>query len=217
MELSGQQIVAAPRHAVWNALNDPHTLMQCIPGCEDIEKVSDEETRVRVALKLGPVRARFVGKLVMSDVTPAARCTLAFEGVGGPAGFAKGSSRVELLDQGENTRLTYSVEASVGGKLGQIGGRLIDSSAKKMADDFFASLNRQLNGEAAAANTAASDVVIPSQKAAQSTPAREHEEHVVRTPPEARGVWSGGLQAEFYRVGWFALGVGVTLLLKHIS
>jgi carbon monoxide dehydrogenase subunit G len=99
MELSGQQIVAAPRQAVWDALNDPRALYECIPGCEDIEKVSAEETRVRVAVKLGPVRARFTGKMLMSDVTPAERCKLTFEGAGGAAGFAKGSSRVELSDE----------------------------------------------------------------------------------------------------------------------
>jgi carbon monoxide dehydrogenase subunit G len=146
MELSGQQIVAAPRQAVWEALNDPRALYECIPGCEDIEKISGAETRVRVAVKLGPVRARFTGKMLMSDVTPAERCTLTFEGAGGAAGFAKGFSRVELSDEGSATKLTYSVEASVGGKLGQIGGRLIDSSAKKMADEFFGSLDRCLTG-----------------------------------------------------------------------
>ena len=132
MELHGEQIIRAPRQQVWEALNDPVILSRCIPGCEEITKVSDSETHTRVALKIGPVRARFSGKIFMTDVVDASACTLTFEGAGGAAGFAKGRSGVTLSDEAQGTRLSYSVEASVGGKLGQIGGRLIDSSAKKM-------------------------------------------------------------------------------------
>jgi carbon monoxide dehydrogenase subunit G len=216
MELSGQQIVAAPRQAVWNALNDPRILYECIPGCEDIEKVSDEETRVRVALKIGPVRARFTGKMLMSDIVQAERCKLSFEGAAGAVGFAKGSSRVELADEGGATKLTYSVEASVGGKLGQIGGRLIDSSAKKMADEFFASLNRQLTGgTVSTGDTAVESTSATKPAVVVALPDAAPETVAVRNTPEPRGAWSGGLVAELYRVGWFALGVAVTLLLKH--
>jgi len=216
MELFGQQIITAPRQAVWNALNDPRTLYECIPGCEDIKKVSDEETRVRVALKLGPVRARFTGKMLMSDIAPAERCKLSFEGAGGTAGFAKGSSRVELVDEGSATKLTYSIEASVGGKLGQIGGRLIDSSAKKMADEFFASLNRQLTGGTVPTGDTTGESTSATKPAGVVTlPEVAPETVTVRNTPELRGAWSGGLIAELYRVGWFALGVAVTLLLKH--
>ncbi len=137
MELTGEQIIRAPRQTVWDALNDPAILARCVPGCEEIQKISDTEMHTRVTLKIGPVRARFAGKILMSDVNMPSSCTLTFEGSGGAAGFAKGRSGVRLTEEGQGTRLSYSVEASVGGKLGQIGGRLIDSSAKKMADEFF--------------------------------------------------------------------------------
>jgi carbon monoxide dehydrogenase subunit G len=215
MELSGQQIVAAPRQAVWEALNDPRALYECIPGCEDIEKISGAETRVRVAVKLGPVRARFTGKMLMSDVTPAERCTLTFEGAGGAAGFAKGFSRVELSDEGSATKLTYSVEASVGGKLGQIGGRLIDSSAKKMADEFFGSLDRCLTGSPLPRESEREPAPTTKTADIANLPRSAPEKPSVRDTPVSRGAWSGGLMPELFRVGWFALGVAVTLLLKH--
>ena len=215
MELSGQQIVAAPRQAVWDALNDPRALYECIPGCEDIEKVSAEETRVRVAVKLGPVRARFTGKMLMSDVTPAERCKLPFEGAGGAAGFAKGSSRVELSDEGRETKLTYSVDASGGGELGQIGGRLIGSCAKKMADEFFGSLDRYLTGGALSRESAREQAPTTNVADIADLPRSAPEKLSVRDTSVGRGAWTGGLMPELYRVGWFALGVAVTLLLKH--
>src|ERR1035437_203028 len=146
MELTGEQLVRAPRQQVWEALNDPTILSRCIPGCEEVNKVSDSEMHTRVAVKVGPVRARFSGRIFMTDVVAPSSCTLTFEGSGGAAGFAKGRSVVKLTDAGSGTRLAYSVEASVGGKLGQIGGRLIDSSAKKMADEFFAAFDYALTG-----------------------------------------------------------------------
>jgi uncharacterized protein len=210
MELSGNQWVAAPRSAVWDALLDPTVLQRCIPGCEDVARISDEETQMRILVKLGPVRARFAGKMLMSEVDPARHCKLSFEGVGGGAGSAKGFSNVDLTEEAGGTRLNYSVEASVGGKLGQIGGRLIDSSAKKMADEFFAALQQQLGGETLAHDAAvASETGVPHPgvvPAPGPKPAKPF-----------RSAWpEGNLAPELYRVGWFALGVVTTLLLTHL-
>ena len=211
MELSGNQLMAAPRNAVWDALLDPVVLQRCIPGCEDVARVSDEETHVRILVKLGPVRARFTGKMFMSDVDPARHCKLSFEGVGGGAGSAKGSSNVELSDEAGGTRLTYSVAASVGGKLGQIGGRLIDSSAKKMADEFFAGLQRQLSGD-----VVADDAPLVPEATVRPTNAPSSPERRPAASPSS--IWPDGRFApEMARAGWFALGVLTTLLLTHLA
>lgn len=178
MELSGNQLMAAPRQVVWQALLDPRTLQRCIPGCEEVSKISDEETHLRLLVKLGPVRARFTGKMFMSDVEPARRCKLSFEGVGGAAGSAKGVSDVQLTDEVDGTRLTYSVAASVGGKLGQIGGRLIDSSAKKMADDFFLALRQQIGDAGRAADGAGAMAGDAADDAAGETNRRVPREQI---------------------------------------
>jgi carbon monoxide dehydrogenase subunit G len=201
MELTGQQIVRVPRRQVWDALNDPEILSRCIPGCEEVIKVSDTETHTRVALKLGPVRARFSGKMLMSEIVPASSCTLSFEGTGGAAGFANGRSVVTLTDEGSGTKLVYSVQATVGGKLGQIGGRLIDSSAKKMADEFFAAFDFALTGgsipEVATAVAGYPSAVSAGPSAAQ--------------PPFT----GGGFRPELYRAFWFSFGAAFTLILSH--
>lgn len=208
MELNGEQIVRAPRQQVWNALNDPTILSRCIPGCEEVTQVSESETHTRVAIKIGPVRARFSGKIFMTDVVVNSGCTLTFEGTGGAAGFAKGLSRVTLTDEGVATRLAYSVEASVGGKLGQIGGRLIDSSAKKMADEFFAAFDSALTGG--------------SLPAVSATVARPGLAYPVSAGPVLAGApgspspfAGGGFRHELYRAFWFSLGVAFTLGLSH--
>jgi carbon monoxide dehydrogenase subunit G len=137
MDMSGECIIAAPRQAVWEALNDPEFLKQCIPGCESVDKTSDTSFEAKVTAKVGPVRAKFSGKVNMSDIDPPNGYTISGEGTGGAAGFAKGGAKVALSDDPEGTKLEYSVDATVGGKLAQIGSRLIDSTAKKMANDFF--------------------------------------------------------------------------------
>ena len=147
MELNGEQLIAAPVSKVWLGLNDVTVLHASIPGCEEIERISDEEVRAKVMFKIGPVRARFTGKLFLSDIVPEVSCSMAFEGTGGAAGFAKGKAKVELYGTEDGTLVRYSTEASIGGKLGQIGGRLINASAKKIADDFFEAFARQLGGE----------------------------------------------------------------------
>jgi len=148
MELNGEQLISASVPDVWKALNDIDVLAKAIPGCEEISRVSAEEIQAKVMFKIGPVRARFAGKLLLSDVIPDHSCAMAFEGSGGAAGFAKGRSRVELKAAEQGTLVSYTTEASIGGKLGQIGGRLISASAKKIADDFFQRLSKELSGEA---------------------------------------------------------------------
>lgn len=142
MEMSGEQRIPLPQQRVWEALNDPEILKACIPGCESIDRVSDNEYKVAMTAAIGPVKAKFSGKLVLADMNPPNSYSLAFEGSGGAAGFGKGSAQVKLAPEGSGTLLTYKATASVGGKLAQIGSRLIDGVAKKMADDFFARFNK---------------------------------------------------------------------------
>ena len=129
MELQGRVTLPAPVQQVWQALNDPEILRQCIPGCEEVQQISPEEMHARVLLRMGPVRARFAGKVKMTDIRPMQGYTLNFEGSGGSAGFAKGSSVITLSSAGDATQLDYTAQATVAGKLGQIGGRLIDASS----------------------------------------------------------------------------------------
>ena len=138
MQMTGEYRIQAPRETVWQALNDPEVLKQCIPGCTEIEKTSDTEFSAKVTAKVGPVKAKFAGNVTLSDMDPPSGYTITGEGKGGPAGFARGGAKVRLLEDSRATLLTYDVDAQVGGKLAQIGSRLIDGTAKKMADDFFA-------------------------------------------------------------------------------
>ena len=142
MEMSGEQHIPLPQQRVWEALNDPEILKACIPGCESIERVSENEYKVAMTAAVGPVKAKFAGKLLLSDIDPPNSYSLAFEGSGGAAGFGKGSAQVNLAPEGGGTLLTYRATASVGGKLAQIGSRLIDGVARKMADDFFIRFNK---------------------------------------------------------------------------
>src|SRR5690242_1500891 len=137
MEMQGERRIPAPRQQVWERLNDPETLKQCIPGCESVEKVSDTEFTAKVVARVGPVRASFSGKVTLSDLDPPAGYTITGEGTGGVAGFAKGSAKVELAEEGGETVMRYGAQGQVGGKLAQIGSRLIDATARKMADEFF--------------------------------------------------------------------------------
>jgi len=137
MDMTGEYRIAAPRAKVWAALNDAEILRQAIPGCDEIEKTSDTSFTAKVTAKVGPVKASFGGKVTLSDMDPPNGYRISGEGSGGVAGFAKGGAKVGLVDDGAGTLLTYAVEAQVGGKLAQIGSRLIDGTARKMAEDFF--------------------------------------------------------------------------------
>ncbi|MCG5241663.1 SRPBCC family protein [Azospirillum doebereinerae] len=137
MDMSGSHRIEAPRDRVWAALNDPEVLRQCIPGCEEVVKLSDTEMTAKVVAKVGPVSAKFAGKVTLSDLDPPNGYTISGEGSGGAAGFGKGGATVALADDDGATLLTYTARAQVGGKLAQIGSRLVDATARKMADDFF--------------------------------------------------------------------------------
>jgi carbon monoxide dehydrogenase subunit G len=138
MEMSGEYVIAAPRQVVWDALNDPEVLKACIPGCDSLEKTSDTEMTAAVTAKVGPVKAKFNGAVTLSEIDPPNGYRISGEGKGGAAGFAKGGAQVTLSDaDGGGTLLQYTVDATVGGKLAQIGSRLIDATAKKMSGEFF--------------------------------------------------------------------------------
>jgi carbon monoxide dehydrogenase subunit G len=217
MELVGEQIINAARPRVWAAINDPEILSRCIPGCEEVSQLSPTESNARVMLKVGPVRARFSGRILMSDIVAPSECRISFEGAGGAAGFAKGQSEVTLIDEGPRTRLRYTVSASVGGKLGQIGGRLIDASARKVADEFFTALDSALDDREVAAEGATVAPLHPHREDAAQAPL-----FVPRTsaspPPVGKGAgFSNGIAGEMSRAFWFCLGVAVTLLVTHLS
>ena len=144
MDIQGERILAVPRAEAWRALNDPAVLQRCLPGCDTFEPDGENRYRVAMQASVGPVRARFAGKLQLRDVVPPASYALAFEGSGGVAGFGKGSAQVTLDDVSEGTRLRYVAKAQVGGRLAQVGARLIDGVTKRMADDFFARFVNEL-------------------------------------------------------------------------
>lgn len=150
MEMTGERRIAAPRGKVWDALNDPAVLKASIPGCELLERQSDTALKAIAAVKIGPIAARFAGNVQLSDLDPPNGCTIAGEGQGGPAGFAKGGAKVQLADDGIGTRLSYEVHAQVGGKIAQLGARLVEASAKQMADAFFDRFSVQVAPPAAA-------------------------------------------------------------------
>lgn len=198
MELTGDILIAAPRDKVWAGLNDPQVLTRCIPGCEGMEATSPTERTARVAVKVGPVRARFAGHIRMEDVRVNEGCTLHFEGSGGAAGMAKGHSKITLADDPAGTRLSYTTQASIGGKLGQVGGRMIDAAAKQMADQFFTAFNAQMTGAVAPAPAAAAPAA-----AAPTVPAGAP---AVAPAAPALGPSAPPPVPERLRVLWFALG-----------
>ena len=149
MKINGTATLNAPRDRVWAALNDPAVLKACIPGCQELEKVSDTEFQATVRAAVGPVKATFKGRVQLLDLDPPNGYRIAGEGQGGVAGFAKGGANVRLEDAEGGTRMTYDVEAQIGGKLAQLGGRLINGVAKKYADEFFANFAKQLATESA--------------------------------------------------------------------
>ena len=201
MDMNGEYQIAAPRQRVWEALNDPEVLRQCIPGCEEIVKLSDVEWTAKVTAKVGPVKAKFGGKVTLSDLDPPNGYTITGEGTGGAAGFAKGGAAVKLVDQGDGTLLSYTVKAQVGGKLAQIGSRLIDGASRKMADEFFGNFAAKVGAPAGerdgAPEAAAAAGAAAPPEAAEPAP-------LMPEPPRAptsddRGkrlspfVWVGGL------------------------
>jgi carbon monoxide dehydrogenase subunit G len=182
MEMKGEQLITAPQQLVWNALNDPEVLKACVPGCESITRSGDNEYQVLMVARVGPVSAKFKGKLTLSDIKPPNSYSLAFEGQGGPAGFAKGGAQVQLSTQGLTTRLGYDVKASVGGKLAQIGSRLIDAAAKKVADDFF----RNFNETVSKSESDPEQTVVSHHKKMDAHPLEDDDDHGHHAAPIPR-------------------------------
>ena len=188
MEMTGEFRIPAPRQRVWEGLNDPEVLKQCIPGCQALEKVSDTEFNGRVVASVGPVRATFGGKVTLSDLDPPQSYTISGEGSGGVAGFAKGGAKVNLAEDGAATVLTYAVQAQVGGKLAQVGSRLIDGVARKMANDFFGHFAAVMAPEQPAPAAAGAE---PARVAAETPPPLPAPRPTsARLPP---AVWVTGL------------------------
>ena len=165
MELSHTRLVPATPERVWEALNDPETLKACIPGCESFVREPDGSWSATVAVRIGPVSARFAGRVELADVNPPAGYTLKFTGQGGAAGFASGEAKVALTPAEGGTSLAYVAKAQIGGKLAQIGSRLVDGAAAKIADDFFARLAERLGPPPAEAAEAAAEAALEPETA----------------------------------------------------
>ncbi|MDU8945287.1 CoxG family protein [Ovoidimarina sediminis] len=150
MEMTGEHLIAAPRDVVWEALNDENVLRACIPGCEELNRISENELHAIAVQKIGPVKARLEGTVELVNLNPPESYTIQGEGKGGVAGFAKGGADVMLTEVPEGTRLTYEVKATVGGKLAQLGSRLINATARKLAAKFFDNFQAHLNSADAA-------------------------------------------------------------------
>ena len=165
MEMSGEYRIQASREKVWDALNDPDILKQSIPGCEEIERLSDTEMTAKVTAKVGPVKASFTGQVTLSDLDPPNSYRISGEGKGGAAGFAKGGANVRLEADGDATVLRYDVDATVGGKLAQLGARLIDGTAKKMAGEFFSTFAEVVGGPAPEVEVAPAAAPVPAAAA----------------------------------------------------
>jgi carbon monoxide dehydrogenase subunit G len=204
MELTGEVRIAAPRENVWHALNDERCLMQCIPGCEAVEISSPTERHVRLLVKAGPVRARFVGKITLSEVVANHACVMTFEGSGGTAGMATGKSSVQLSDDNGGTRVRYTATASVGGKLGQIGARMLDAASKQMADQFFSRLGKLLEADTSAAVDAPTTPSAAAAVASAALAPAVLRQANASYPPAA--VTAG----EGTRLLWFAMGCAAT-------
>ena len=167
MEIKGEYRIAAPRDKVFAALNDPAVLQACIPGCESLEKTSDTEMKAKVRLRIGPVSASFTGKVTLSDIDPPNGYKITGEGQGGAAGFAKGGADVKLADDAGSTVLTYNVDAQVGGKIAQVGARLIDGTARKLADEFFGKFAAMVGGPPPAPAEAPAPAAPPAATASR--------------------------------------------------
>ncbi|MEZ5933794.1 MAG: carbon monoxide dehydrogenase subunit G [Alphaproteobacteria bacterium] len=203
MDMTGEYRIAAPRDKVWEGLNDPETLRASIPGCKSLEKTGDNSFTAEVVAKVGPVKATFGGDVTLSNMNPPESYTISGEGKGGAAGFAKGGADVKLADDGEGgTILTYTAKADIGGKLAQLGSRLIDGTSKKMADEFFSNFRDQMapakEPETAPAAAAPQPGAAPSPAASASPAPARSSAGASREAEEGLG---GLLQNKFVLVG----------------
>lgn len=164
MHMEGERRIAATRDNVWRALNDPDILQRCIPGCRSIERDGDDAFQAVADVKLGPVKASFRGKIALEDTDPPIRCRLVAKGDAGATGFASGEAGIRLEAQDGETRIQYTADATVGGKLARVGARVVDAAARKIADEFFARLEAALEPPAAAATEPATAEIHPGTR-----------------------------------------------------
>jgi uncharacterized protein len=170
MDMTGEYRIPAPRQRVWEALFDPDILKQCIPGCEEIERTTDTEWKAKVRAKVGPVSATFRGAVTLTDLDPPSGCKISGKGEGGAAGFAQGGAAVRLAEDGAGTLLNYEAHAQVGGKLAQIGSRFIDSTARKMAEEFFGKFASVVGSGPPASDVPAAQAAAPVEAPSQIGP-----------------------------------------------
>jgi uncharacterized protein len=220
MDMTGERRIPAPRQTVWEALNNPEVLKASIPGCESLEKLAGDQMKATASVKVGPISARFNGKVQLTDIDAPNGYRISGEGQGGVAGFAKGGANVALADDGADTLLSYQVNAQVGGKLAQLGGRLIDATAKQMADAFFDRFSQQVQAMSPAA--APGHVLSPAA-------AEEAAEHAMAEPvavamgaapaPAAVSVWSLIPREPFGLplAAWIGGGVFVVMVLLMLG
>jgi carbon monoxide dehydrogenase subunit G len=181
MDMTGERRIPAPRQTVWEALNNTEVLKASIPGCESLEKLDGDQMKATAAVKVGPISARFTGKVQLTDIDAPNGYRISGEGQGGVAGFAKGGANVALTDDGAGTLLSYQVNAQVGGKLAQLGGRLIDATAKQMADAFFDRFSKQVQALSPGADASLGSTTEPVAPASGQMPVAE---------PASISVWS---------------------------
>ncbi|MEA9568963.1 carbon monoxide dehydrogenase subunit G [Polynucleobacter sp. AP-Nickl1-40-C4] len=203
MEINGNQLINVPQHNVWDALFNPEVLKKCLPGCESVEVVSPEEFKIVLMAVVGPLKIKFKGKLLMSDVKAPNSCHMAFEGQGGVAGFGKGTADITLQTVGSDTQLTYKASAEVGGKLAQVGARLIEGVAKKIADDFFIAFRKQLSG----ADEPATNAEPPKKTSLKPLDSKREGKSVESIPQKTQG--TGGMVPAWWLV--VALFSGATI------
>ena len=208
MDITGEYRIPAPIDAVWRALNDPAVLQQCITGCKSLEKLSDTEFKGTVAVKIGPVSASFAGEVSLSDLNPPNGYILTGKGQGGAAGFANGSCKVSLRAEGNETVLTYNADAKIGGKIAQLGARLIDGTVKKYASEFFTKFSSIVAAAQPSAAPATADASVPPPVAAPEVgPAPVAPTRAAAAPAESGGVhpaiWAGGVIAAVGVLLWY--------------
>lgn len=201
MELTGERLLPASRDRVWAALNDPEVLKRCIPGCQEIAKLSDTELTAKVGLAVGPVKATFTGRVTLSEIDAPNGYKISGEGQGGVAGFGKGSAVVKLSDEGGHTKLTYAADASVGGKLAQIGSRLVEATARKLADEFFTRFAQEFPAPVVPEAPAAPNAAAPSESTAAPSQGTVSAPSGTRLSPV---IWVPALAAIVAFVYWLA-------------
>jgi carbon monoxide dehydrogenase subunit G len=219
MEMKGEQRIAAPRARVWEALNDPDVLQQCIPGCQSLEKLSDDRLQAVVEIKIGPIGARFNGAVTISDAQPPESYTISGEGQGGTVGNAKGGAKVRLAEVDGGTLLSYDVEAQVGGRLAQLGGPIIDATAKQLAGRFFTQFGKVVEAPAAApvlpVESAALAAGVPIESATSagapasitpSIPIPPPQPVIVHVHAEGSALWGWIVAVALAVVGGYLLG-----------